>query len=317
MSNRTSWSAFDRPSCTRIIVTAWLATTAFGAHAQTPPGRPHANFIQSQTAPVTVQNPSNSRPGARATALSYDRSTRSVSVIFRLPTSWNNPRAHYNDSDNEFYVLNGTLVVNGKRYTQGDYGFFPAGMHRHEMASPEGATVIDFYEGEHKNHDATAAGQMYEPTRLIERIDTARMPWQATNDLSLTLGMAGSVKLLRTAANGEKTWLVRVEPETAEKIMRPAARHAAVLEVFVLDGDLHSPQGVMRSGGYAWLVPGQTTGPFGTRKGFTALLRSQGGALNTSWTQAQEVPWSAPYAPDVSEQARQFVALPYDTNATY
>jgi len=75
---------------------------------------------------------------------------------------------------------------------------------------------------------------------------------------------------------------------------RAVVVHETVEEMFLLSGTVATPLGLMQSGAYVWRSPGTPRGPFGSRTGFTALLRSKGGALNTKIVSASApINWAA------------------------
>jgi hypothetical protein len=286
-------------------------------------GRPHTDFIPSQLAPSRVLGASNSQPGVTGTPLSYDaKGTRAVTVVFRFPANWSMTRPHYVNSDQEFLVLDGELEINGERYRTGDYAYLPAGFAHQSRSSGPGATLINFYEGEHLAfYEPTPAG-MYKPEKLIRRLATKNMRWTRAKDMALTsLGPNVRQKLLRhDAATGEHTWLVEVaaDPAGQREPQRSKVIHAAVEESFVLRGEVATPRGTMRSGAYVWRAPGQPRGPYGSRTGYQLLIRSKGGALATTISGAMEnVTWSAPYEPQISAAMRNFAFGTIDPNKPY
>ena len=286
-------------------------------------GRPHTDFIQSQLAPSRVLGASNSQPGVTGTPLSYDaKGTRAVTVVFRFPANWSMTRPHYVNSDQEFLVLDGELEINGERYRAGDYAYLPAGFAHQSRSSAPGATLINFYEGEHLAfYEPTPAG-MYKPEKLIRRLATSEMRWARAKDLALTsLGSEVRQKLLRDdPGTGERTWLIQVaaDPMGRDEPRRPKIVHKAVEESFLLSGEVATPRGIMQSGAYVWRAPGQTRGPYGSRTGYQLLMRRKGGALATTPSGAPESPaWQATYDPQISSSMRSFAFAPLDSGKRY
>lgn len=187
-----------------------LAPSARAADPVLGLGRPHTNFVQSQVAPGRVLGDNNSQPGVEGVALSYDaRGTRSVTVIFKYPKNWKMPRRHYVNSDQEFYVLDGSLELDGTVYKAGDYAYLPARYMHNVMKSDTGAVLLNFYEGEHLAFYEEAPAGMYKPERLIKHVSSEQLKWQpsATNR-TLSLGKEGVMRMLRTdPAAHEATWI--------------------------------------------------------------------------------------------------------------
>ena len=274
---------------------------AAGSECPAPPlalGRPHIDFVPWQRLPSRVLGPSNSLPGVKATALSYDaQGTRAVTVIFEFPPGWVMDKPHYVNSDQEFFVLSGRLQVDDTVYGAGDYAYLPAGLPHRVLRSETGATLLNFYEGEHLAVYAATPAGLYQPGKLIRKIESSKRPWKTAQDGS-------QHKLLRRdRSTGEETWLVKVA--TSAKLTNGRAAptmHDAVEEFFLIDGEVSTTRGVMLSGAYAWRAPHTDTGPSITVKGYTALLRSKGGAPGgTAAGETAEVAVDAPYSPCIPE----------------
>lgn len=275
-------------------------------------GRPHIDFIRSQLAPSRVLGATNSQPGVTGTPLSYDaKGTRAVTVIFRFPQNWSMTRPHYVNSDQEFYVLEGELEINGTLYRRGDYAYLPAGLAHTSRSSGPGATLLNFYEGEHLAfYEPTPAG-MYQPEKLIRKLVSEELPWQVSREPAFaTLGPDVREKRLRhDAATGESTWLIDVGADAADAgpLLRPTVSHAVVEEMYVLRGEIATPRGKMTSGAYAWRAPGQPRGPWGSRTGYQLLVRSRRGALATTLSPTPvRLVWDAPYDPAIPENMKSF-----------
>jgi len=301
-----------------------LASRTVQAQQPTHPGfalgRPHTDFVQSQVAPSRVLTETGSQPGVDGATVSYDaKGTRAVTVIMHYPVAWKMVPPHYVNSDQEFFVLDGSVIFNGVTYTTGDYAYFPAGYHHDLIESPNGAAVLNFYEGEHKAVYETAPPGMFRAEQLIKKISARDMPWAGATAIERKIwGSSARRKVLRTdSSTGESTWILTVGPEH-QKPRHALASHEAVEEMFVLDGEIATPHGIMRSGSYAWRIPGTRLGPYGTKDGFTALFRSKGGALKTILSkETQAVNWAAPYNPLVVEAQKSWVFTPFDPARAY
>ncbi|MFO1426259.1 MAG: hypothetical protein U1F11_04670 [Steroidobacteraceae bacterium] len=262
--------------------------------------------MQWQALNGRVLGPTNSLPGVRATALSYDaKGTRAVTVVFEFPPGWVMDRPHYLNSDQEMFVLAGEIEFGGTVYAPGDYAYIPAGFAHRLLRSPKGATVLNFYEGEHLAFYAAAPAGMYQPRKLIHRIRSAGLGWRRARE-------RGEFKRLRRdRGSGEETWLLRVPAQApGPDGVRGAPRlHDAVEEFFLLEGEVATPQGTMKSGAYAWRAPGTPVGPAFSRSGYVALLRSKGGAPGgRSVDGIRELPLDPPYAPCLPEAMRSAIA---------
>jgi hypothetical protein len=285
-------------------------------------GRPLIDFIQSQVVPSRVLGATNSQPGVTGTPLSYDaKGSRSVSVIFRFPKDWSMQRPHYINSDQEFLVLEGELEINGLRYQTGDYAYLPAGFAHQTRSSWPGATLLNFYEGEHLAFYADTPEGMFQPDRLITRIATTEIPWTTTNDPTFTtLGADVRVKeLRRDPTSQEGSWLVRVSRDAAiDEVARSEVVHAHVEECFLIEGQIETPQGPMRRGAYVWRTPGQPRGPYGSTTGYTLLVRGKGGPLDSRTLGVpRPIQSDRPYRPVIPESAKSFAFNPLPIGQAY
>ena len=271
--------AFDRRSLLIGAAAAALsrAAAAEEAHPGLGLGRPHSDFLQTQVEqPRRILGDNNSQPGADAGTASYDaKGTKSTSGVFQYSPGWRFSKKHYVNSDQEFFVLDGTFTVDDITYKAGGYAYFPAGREHTLMESKTGGAVFNFYEGEHLAFYEPPPAGMYVKEKLIAHVDSAAMAWKAGSaDDVKRWGKTAQRKLLRSdARTGENTWLLKVGPDAAN-VGRPVVTHAAVEEMFILDGDVATPHGVMKPGSYAWRIAGVPLGPMGTKGGFVALFRN-------------------------------------------
>jgi hypothetical protein len=272
-------------------------------------GRAQVDFLYSQVSqPARVLDPDNSRPGVFAQTMDFDFGSRAITVMMRYPKDWVLDKFHFLDSDEALFVLDGSFSVNGVEYTKGSYAYLPAGMPRHNMHSTNGGTVLTCYEGEHLAYYHDSPPGFYKPGLLIKHLKTDAMKWSKPAKPELECFTKGALRktLHVDPATGDTTWMLKVPADDPQKVTkRPMAIHGAVDEVFVIEGEISTPHGVMRSGAFTWRLPGKLVGPLGTRTGFTAIIRSKGGPLTTTWSE-NEFPifWDAPYNPDVPEKMR-------------
>jgi hypothetical protein len=272
-------------------------------------GRAQIDFMYSQVSqPARVLDPDNSRPGVFAQTMNFDFGSRAITVMMRYPKDWKLEKYHFLDSDEALFVLDGSLSVNGVEYVKGDYAYLPAGMPRHNMHSTNGGTVLTCYEGEHLAYYNDAPPGFYNAKLLVKHLKTEAMKWSKPPKPELECFTKGALRktLYVHPETGDTTWLLKVPADDPAKVAkRPVAMHGAVDEVFVIEGEISTPHGVMHSGAFTWRLPGKLVGPLGTRTGFTAIIRSKGGPLSTTWSENEfPIVWDAPYNPDVPEKTR-------------
>ena len=206
--------------------------------------RPHVEFVQEQSFPWTA---GVGAPGAEARMLSVDDETGERTLIVRYPAGWRRSEPEHSTADEELLVLSGELELNGLVYGPLTYAFLPAGHLRREAATPRGALVISFFEGEPR---FVAGAPSCPPARerLVERIDALDGDWGAGFHPQFPPG-AGRKYLRQDAETGDQTWILGTMPL---RFGRRAEKHPTAEEVFLLSGEVVSPIGVMHPGAYIW-----------------------------------------------------------------
>ena len=143
--------------------------------------RPHTEFIQSQVLPWKPSPYGGRFEGAQVKLLSRDQDTGAASLLVRYPAGYSRPAAEYLTADEEFFVLDGQLSVNGEDYSQLCYAHLPAGYPRTSAAS-EGAVVLTFVSGEPETQAGDAPEGLYDPARLVQRVDVLNTCLLYTSD---------------------------------------------------------------------------------------------------------------------------------------
>jgi quercetin dioxygenase-like cupin family protein len=280
--------------------------------------RPHLEFIQAQALAWRTLGDQASRPGAEAKLLSYDPDSKAVTVILRYPAGWSLDQAHYLDSDEELYVLSGTLIIEGVTYGDGDYAYLPAGLPHTLIESPQGADVLTFYEGAHKRVAGDAPEGLYDATKLVERIPTKSVPWGSATDPKVAAPGVKRLGLRKDADTGDTTWLLDVDETGMTGEVNRLETHPVVEEVFLLSGEMHMPMGVLKQGAYFWRPPGIPHGPVGTKTGALGIFRCKGGPLTTDWSEeSYPVQWDAPYRPILPDGVAESLVAGIDPSRPY
>lgn len=257
--------------------------------------REHIEFVQAQYLPWRRIGPGLARADVEYKLLSRDAGSGACTVLLRYPPGWQRLGPEHLAADEEFYVLDGALEMDGRTYRQDCYGFLPAGWTHERMASPCGAVVLAFYDREPLAVAGAGNGAAETSERSLVFLDAANMAWDLSlNDPNLAhLGI--SRKNLRTdPVTGERTFLSLILPHAfPEKRGGPQEIHPVVEEIYVISGTTTGPQGTMHPGGYVWRPPGIPHGPFGSRWGSVSLIRFVGGKHVNLWT-----PGDAPFDPE-------------------
>lgn len=270
--------------------------------------RPQTEFIQAQLLPWRRIGPGNARPDAEFKFLSRDDKTGGCSAIIRYQAGWRREAEEHVDVNEEFYVLDGEIELNGQIYGHDTYGYAPAGATRHTMSSEKSAVVLTFFSAEPTL--IAGAGN----NTQITFVDAIHMPWDMSlNDPKLAhLGISRK-DLFSDPETGERTFLSMILPHSEPPGLKgPQELHPTVEEAYVISGSLTGPHGTMAPGAYFWRPPGIAHGPFGTRWGCVALIRFLGGKHKNIWTPT-DAPFSfnAPYDPVLPDDLSAFSYAPW------
>jgi len=279
--------------------------------------RPHIEFIQVQLVPWRRIGPLAARPDVEFKFLSRDANTGGCSAVIRYPPGWRREGPEYIDADEEIFVLDGSLEINGQDYRYDTYGFLPSGYSRTSMSSKSGAVVLSFF---NKEPVLKAGSSSFDEARLVRFLDVLHMPWDMRlNDPNLAhLGI--SRKDLRTDPDtGERTFLSMILPHSEPPNSRgPQERHPVVEEAYMISGSLTGPHGTMAPGSYFWRPAGIPHGPFGTRWGCVLLVRFLGGKHVNEWSQTDApFDFAAPYAPILPTDLAAFAFAPWVGSPRY
>jgi hypothetical protein len=276
--------------------------------------RPHIEFIQAQLLPWRRIGAGAARPDAEYKFLSRDPADGACSALIRYPAGWRREGPQTIEAAEEFYVLDGALMIDGVEFGFDVYGFAPARAKRLSIAAPNGAVVLTFFDRE------PALSATIDPDAALVRVDALHSPWDMTlNDPKLAhLGI--SRKNLRIdAVTGERTFLSMILPHSEPPCGEgPREIHPVVEEAYIIAGSLSGPQGVMEPGAYFWRPAGIAHGPFGTRWGCVALIRFVGGRHENVWTKdIAPFSFNAPYRPVLPEPLAAFALAPWTPPPRY
>ena len=278
--------------------------------------RPHIEFIQSQVLPFRQGLYGGARPTVSVRILSMDDSDGSSSTMVRYPAGWDAGDSHVLTADEELFVLEGALQINGRSYRKHAYAHLPAGYLRSSFNSPSGAVVLTFFSAEPCSAPAGAGDAEFDSRRLVEYIDTRSMPGQTGKRKHMNSGdwdPTGTVhkKLYEDPDSGELTWLIGLMPYWSSG---QAEVHPVCEEEFAVLGDICFPNGVMRDGGYFWRPPGIEHGPFATWGGTLHLCRCKGGAFKTELRESDPPNWYPDYQPILPPEYQRYVNQARDNN---
>jgi len=267
--------------------------------------RPHIEFVHEQSIAWSEATPGGGPPGTTLRVLSIDDETGASTVIVRYPPGWTRSAPEHLTADEELFVLEGELELNGLVYTAPSYAFLPAGYMRRHAASSHGALVLTFYESEPR----LVPGEGSRPPaleKLVEKIDALDGEWGGGFHPEFPPG-AGRKYLRQDPEGGDQTWILGTMPL---RFGRKPEKHPIAEEMFLLSGEVVSPIGVMYPGAYIWRPPEIWHGPYGTKTGNLYIFRTKGGPLSTEYNEAeQEFDWRPSYTP--------VLPAPWTTAKTY
>lgn len=245
-------------------------------------GRPHIEFLQSQTLPWQP-SPWAALAGLSVKILSQDDSTGAATALVRFGPGAMRAGSPAAAASEECLVLDGSLRVNSRECRQDFFLFWPAGQAREAIcAGPAGAVVLVFLDRA-PDGAAPTGDQGHGGPRIV---DTFEMPWECEGMDPAYAAVGLRWKLLRGEAGAtDTTMLVACPPHLHPPEWRgPQEVHDCVEEMFLIGGDYLSNVGIMREGAYFWRPSGIAHGPYGTRAGNFALIRTLGHALENNWT---------------------------------
>lgn len=277
-------------------------------------GRPHIEFIAAQVLPWVAGPAGEARPEVEAKVLSQDGRTGAASLLLRYPAGFAADTPHWLTATEEFLVLEGELLLNGRAYGTHAYANLPPGYRRHTMASPRGATALVFFDR------APRTGQGTPPAvaaaELVEHRDSIRMDWDGGGDVDPGLAFMGIRRktLRRDPARDQRaTFLIATAPHNHPQDWAcPSLTHPCVEECFMLAGDLTGPQGVLHAGCYFWRPPGIPHGPFGSLCGSLSLIRFVDGKHVNVWgNEALPYSYDVPHAPVLPAELAALGREPY------
>lgn len=279
--------------------------------------RPHIEFLQAQVLPWFTLPGTAARPGAECKLLSRDADSGAASVILRYPAGFAIERPHRLDSDEEFFVLKGEVVIGDTVYREGSYAFLPKDFPRGPMRVKDGADVLTFFPHKHDNH--FDAGPGFDKRKLVDHVDTKSVAWDMVGVDPKVVGSGLAKLILRLDPDsGERTWLLRMGASSPDLKEAPIESHPNVEEVLLLDGEISTHLGVHKPGAYFWRPGNIPHGPVASARGMTGFFRCMGGPFSTNWSQHVEpIDWNHPYTPVLPPDLQKYKDAPVPAGQAY
>lgn len=277
--------------------------------------RPFIEFLQSQQLDWRVDPQLTGRQEVEAKLLSQDDTTGATTLLVRYPAGWTATSLEWCNVDEEFFVLLGEVVTNGRQYTRHHYAYWPSGFVRQNFkVGPEGATLVVMLSGRPQYSADPDPRMTCDVAALTEQVDPFRLIWDRTNMDANIAHLNAWRKNLRLSPNGKgRTYLLAGLPQGfPESGEEPLERHPHVEEMFMISGDMPCSLGIMRAGAYFWRPPEIWHGADCTVNGFLLLARTPGTNVTVSeWSErAHPVLFDPQYRPqlpdNLKEQAHEF-----------
>lgn len=281
--------------------------------------RPWIEFLFAQQLPWQQGLYGGARDDVDSKILSMDESAGDSSALIRYPAGWQRTAPEALATEEEFFILDGEIEINGQTYTRDCYGCFPAGYVRETAHSKNGCVALTFFDGAPKL--STDRSNTYDPEDLVPFINTLDIKWDASTADPTLEWMGNRRKVLKwdRKYDQKQTFLFATAPHIyPENWTCPTLTHPCVEETFMLGGEFIGPHGRMTTGSYFWRPEEIPHGPFGTREGAFCLIRFKYGKHVNVWGD-KDVPYSFdfPHKPHLPTELARYGATPYEGAAAY
>lgn len=281
--------------------------------------RPWIEFLYAQKLPWTPSLYGGARDDVEVKTLSADSSAGDASVLIKYPAGWQRAEAEALTAEEEFYILDGEIEINGQTYTRDCYGCFPAGYVRSTARSKTGCVALTFFD--HEPNLAPTLTNDVDPKDVVAFINTLDMKWDASTADPTLEWMGNRRKVLKWDREYDQkgTFLFSTSPHIyPENWACPELTHPCVEETFVLSGELTGPFGKMNKGAYFWRPEEKPHGPFGTREGGFCLIRFKYGKHINVWGDTDvKYSFDFPYKPKLPPALAQYGETAYEGPELY
>ena len=281
--------------------------------------RPWIEFLFAQKLPWTPGVYGGARDDVDSKILSIDDAAGDSSSLIRYPAGWHRTTPEALTAEEELYILDGEVEINGRTYKRDCYACFPAGYVRETAESRKGCVALTFFDSEPRLSSDHAGD--YDPDDLVEFINSFDMKWDSTTADSSLEWMGNRRKVLKWDRDHDQkqTFLFTTPPHIyPENWACPTLTHPCVEESFMIAGELTGPFGKMTEGAYFWRPEGKPHGPFGTRGGGFALIRFKYGKHVNVWGD-EDIPYTFDftYQPELPETLAHLGGTPYEGSDPY
>ena len=263
--------------------------------------RPYIEFVQTQNVDWEDQ-----ADGTRLKRLNVDPVDGEETCLVRYPAGFSRPDQGPEDRAEEYFVLDGSIAIDGVERGYHAYGFTPRGETAGARSSEKGATLIIFRYG---RSDPDSVAGVSEALTL----DALALPWDMRASDAQIAHLRLTRKVLRLGPNdSSRTFLLLGLPHgMPPEPEMPAEIHDHFEEMFMLQGEMWTPEGLIRPGAYFYRPPGIVHGPHVSVGGFFQIMRAGANYVRTTWTEPKRLPIGAPYAPTMPDNAPESWRRPW------
>ncbi|MBB5687695.1 cupin domain-containing protein [Sphingobium boeckii] len=264
--------------------------------------RPYIEFVQCQNIDWQVQ-----ADGTRVKRLNFDPADGAETCIVRYPAGFIREDMGPEDRAEEYFVLDGTIVIDEKARAYHAYGFIPRGESAGIRASEQGATLLIFRYGRDDPNSISGVSEAI-------TVDPLSVPWDMSASDPQIAHLRLARKVMRLGPNdSSRTFLLLGLPHGVPPAdAMPAETHDHFEEMLMLQGEMWTPEGLIRPGAYFYRPPGIVHGPHVSQAGFFQIMRAGANKVRTEWSAPKPLPIGAPYAPAIPEGTPESWTRPWD-----
>lgn len=251
--------------------------------------RPHIEFVQTQNVDWETQP-----DGTQVKRLNSDLRGDEETLLIRYPAGFARADQGAEERAEEYFVLDGTITIDDTHRGYHAYGFTPRGASAGIRATAGGATLIVFRYG----HDDPNSVVGVSDAITVNALD---VPWDMRPSDDRIAHLRLTRKVLRLGPNdSSRTFLLLGLPHgmPAHDEM-PAEIHDHFEEMFMLQGEMWTPEGLIRPGAYFYRPPEIVHGPHVSVGGFFQIMRAGANYVRTTWTDPVPLPIGQSYEPKI------------------
>ncbi|MDC0073419.1 hypothetical protein OAK17_01070 [Alphaproteobacteria bacterium] len=242
----------------------------------------YINFIQSQWLEWTNKPLFPHLNGAKYKLLNFDQISEEVSALIFYPKGFALDNYIVDSFHQEFYVLDGEIVINGVTFINDCYSFMPIGFEINQAYSNTDTVILTFF----KINETFSANEKIQKDYShlwVPRINSYNSTWKNSYGNYKILNSSKSksnIKILRkNKFNESETLLVGIPPIW----LIPSLKFIkAKLEIFLIYGKIKNKSGEMFGGAYMCYNSDISSSVMGNLESAVFLLRCSKSYFNAT-----------------------------------